>query len=142
MYRVVYSPSADFSKEAEKTASIWNLSILEGDSERTKKLVFDRTKVCVLSIPTRTSFTINSSLFVTGSCISFKYIDEYNYCNGMVLRIESHIFKKDFTPISAERHSATFKVRIPIAGKYEALILRDGVMVDKSFFEIMEDTNG
>jgi hypothetical protein len=142
MNRVVYIPSKDFLNEGERLASIWNLTILEGESERTKDLEFDRTKVCILSIPTAKTFSITSGLFVTGSCITFRYLDEYNFCNGMTLRIESHNYKKDFTPIYAERHYVNFKARIPIAGRYEAIIMRDGIMVDKSFFEITEDING
>lgn len=118
MYRTVYCPHDEPDIEALKLAKTWGLPIQIKESQRTSLLKFDKTKSCVVSIPTDRSLTTTKNEYQTDRIIDVKYINDFRDCSTYKLIITADGFSETFSSSFKEKHKIVFKIKLKNPGEY------------------------
>jgi len=131
MERVIYSPSEDELEEAQSIAESNGLLIQVGDSEATKNMDFDRSKVQIISIPSVQELRLSNTFFKLGQLLRVEYIDEFDSVNGLEMRLrhETGLVEDSNGKVSPCGSIIVFPIRPANSGKYAGEIFdNDGVI--------------
>ena len=130
MYRTVYCPYDEPDIEALKLAKTWGLPIQIKESQRTMLLEFDKTKSCVISIPTDRSLTTTKNEYQTDRIIDIKYVNDFRDCSTYKLIVTAGEFSETFSSSFKEKHKIVFKIKLKNPGEYVFEIFDGKEIVD------------
>jgi hypothetical protein len=127
--------------EAEKLSRLHLVPILLGDNERTDKLIFDRSKPSVLSIPINHYLHFSSEDLVQGRLFSMKYVNEFVDLKNVSFQILSARIGEPngywpLVPVNKEKHSALFKVTPSEWDTYTFFAKIETEVIDSFKFEV------
>lgn len=143
MDRYVFCPNDSMLEEAYAVAKEWSLPILNGDSMRSEKLNFDRTKVGVINIPIFKEFYQCPETIEANMAYSFRYRNDFIDCSNikfmlstlnLVLNQTTELLSR---PVSL--HEADVTVTIGSLGEYMITAYYDGSTVDFHKFVVLSD---
>lgn len=130
MYRTIYCPYDEPDIEALKLAKTWGLPIQIKESQRTMLLEFDKTKSCVISIPTDRSLTTTKNKYQTDRIIDIKYVNDFRDCSTYKLIVTADEFSETFSSSFKEKHKIVFKIKLKNPGEYVFEIFDGKEIVD------------
>jgi predicted nucleotide-binding protein (sugar kinase/HSP70/actin superfamily) len=137
MYRIVYSPSVDKQKEAEKLAKDSGLPIVIGDNEHTKNIDFDRQKVQILFVPKEKVFDHPKTVKKLFACPIGYTNDWFHFdCElECTAQLDEHFFKPIISYM--ESHHVKYIARFPKAGVWKIILLHKGNVIEQSEIHVV-----
>jgi hypothetical protein len=137
MRRVVYSPSINQQKEAEKIAIEVGLPIVVGDNQYTKNVEFDRTKVQILFIPQEKLLDHPNKAKKLFAC-PISYSNDWINFDFTIKCVVENGEKKIEPKISyMENHFLKYIVRFPSQGIWKIKIFYNEKVIDESEIEVV-----
>jgi len=142
MYRFVFCPQERKVEDAYALAEEWKLPIQHGDSERSESHDFDRTNICVVSIPTDNGFNKEDVRVYVGEPVGITYADDWNESSKYSFFIRPYGIKtgKDNwnVPVMAmDSHHVQIAISLTFPGKYELVAKLDNIEKNSTTIEVV-----
>lgn len=142
MYRFVFCPKEKNVEDAYALAEEWKLPIQHGDSERSQLHEFDRTNICVVSMPTDIGFDKDDVRPYVGEPVGIMYVDDWNESSKYSFFIRPYGIKtgKDNWNVPVmilDSHRVQIAISITFPGKYELVAKLDDIEKQSMIIEVM-----
>lgn len=143
MDRYVFCPDESMMEEAVLLAKEWSLPILNGDSERSKNVHFDRNIVSVVLIPIFNGFENCPEVLEPNMAYIFRYRNDFMDCGELVAVLSTKnlgLNKSSFLPIRmVSPHEIEILVTISSLGEYSVMIAKDKEVFATHDFAVLPD---
>jgi len=144
MDRVVFCQSEKFIDEAVTLAKEWSLPIQIGDSDRTKDLDFDRTKVKVIQIPINSGFGPFPAVVEPLKPIVLHYYNDYIDCSllNVYMSTEQSLMTKThkLEVFVNDKHYISIPLFMELMGHYSISVQDDNGELSKIRFAVSTGT--
>jgi hypothetical protein len=143
MDRVIFCPNEEMLEEAQKLSRLHIAPILMGENERTKTLLFDRSKPIPLMIPTNHYVEIMPTQPTVFNKFVIKYFNDYiKLPDGARIKLLSekigepngYIFPQIF---ESGQHRIFCSMRSGEEDHFTAYIFKDDVIFDSFEFDVI-----
>ena len=135
MIRSIYCPSLDKFDEAHTLATKAQLQILIGDSELTKKLEFDRNRVCIISIPNEHCLVLHQPTVQPNMAQVIEYINDF--CDLTKSKMVVYVDDNIVNPQIIEKHKSRYLYRTPVHGNHRVRIFVDDIVTAEEEYEVL-----
>jgi len=143
MDRYVFCPDESMMDEAMELAKEWSLPILNGDSERSKDVKFDRSIVSVINIPIFNGFDDCPDVLEANMAYIFRYRNDFIDCYEVKAVLSTRnlgLNKNSFLPIRmVSPHEMEILVTISSLAEYSAMIVRKDEVLAVHDFAVLPD---
>jgi hypothetical protein len=134
VYRVVFCPFPEMMEEAEILASETHLPVLIGRNGRLEGVVFDDSKVSVVSVPVDRHVTYQQRVVKAGHLQVVRCVDDYADLSSAVIVVSAAGEEHVHQPVEKEKHMVRFAFRTDREGRHDIVIRNDGgTLFDGSF---------
>lgn len=143
MDRYVFCPNDSMLEEAYAVAKEWSLPILNGDSMRSEKLNFDRTKVGVINIPIFKEFYQCPETVEANMAYSFRYRNDFIDCSNIKFMLSTLNLPlnqtNELSSRSVSPHETAVTVALGSLGEYVLSAVYDKDVIDVHKFIVLSD---
>lgn len=143
MDRYVFCPNESAMDEAIRMAKEWSLPILNGDSERSLVVEFDRNVVSVILVPIFNGFDECPQIIEPNMAYVFRYQNDFIECGELTAVLSTRnlgLNKSSYLPIRmVSPHEIGVLVAIQSLGEYSVSIMQNDDVLAVHDFAVLPD---
>ena len=143
MDRYVFCPDASMMDKALSLADEWSLPILNGDSERSKNVAFDRNIVSVVLLPIFNGFDEYPEVIEPSMPYVFRYRNDFVECSELKAVISTKdlgLNQSVFLPTRmVSPHQMEILAEVSILGEYSVTVINNDEVLASCDFAVLHD---